>query len=84
MTEKFLKSMKHSKPQKPKNSEQIKKKNHIQEHHNKIAETKRKKLKSPKKKKKAGYNYITLLKKKTNHNEILRKCSKKPNKNNLS
>lgn len=29
MTEKFLKSMKHSKPQKPKNSEQIKKKNHI-------------------------------------------------------
>lgn len=26
MTEKFLKSMKHSKPQKPKNSEQIKKK----------------------------------------------------------
>ena len=82
MTEKFLKSMKHSKPQKPKNSEQIKK-NHIQEHHNKIAETKRKKFKSPKKKK-AGYNYITLLKKKTNHNEILLKCSKKPNKNNLS
>ena len=41
------------------------------------------KFKSPKKKK-AGYNYTTLLKKKTKHNEILLKCSKKPNKNNLS
>ena len=29
MTEKFLKSMKHSKPQKPKNSEQIKKKSYL-------------------------------------------------------